>query len=151
MRRQQSNIRDFAFTKTLTEKDEDSTGGTKWELFMMMVTNQGWDNESYSGGKIHILSSVSERYLEKMFLDERDASVDCVIVLYDWKLIIYSLVPTRLILLCLPCSCCCYTLNTLAHLFVWYLAESLIRGSVSVFHLQTGLAVHKQTKQSESV
>lgn len=45
-------------------------------------------------------------------MDERDASVDCVTVLYDWKLIIYSLVPTRLLLLCLPCYCC-YTQKTL--------------------------------------
>ena len=36
--------------------------------------------------------------------------MDCVIVLYDWKLIIYSLVPTRLHVLC-PLCYCCYTRN----------------------------------------
>lgn len=47
-----------------------------------------------------------ERYWDTLFwMRGRDASVDCVTVLYDWKLIIYSLVPTRLLLLCLPGYC----------------------------------------------
>lgn len=82
----------------------------KWAL-IVMVTNQWWDNVRYSREKKYISSSISERYLDMLFLDERDASVDCVIVLYDWKLIIYSLVPTRLRLLCLPCYYCYNTLN----------------------------------------
>lgn len=77
-------------------------------VMMAMVRNTCWNNES-AEKIIHIYIYIwvlyirEILYLDTLFLDERDASVDCVIVLYDWKLIIYSLMPTRLLLLCLLC------------------------------------------------
>lgn len=47
------------------------------------------------------------------FLGGRDAVVDC-----DWKLIIYSLVPARLLLLCVPSYCCHNTSDCLFNSFL---------------------------------
>lgn len=79
-------------------------------VMMAMVRNTCWNNKRvqrklyiYIYIYIWVLYIREILYLDTLFLDERDASVDCVIVLYDWKLIIYSLMPTRLLLLCLLC------------------------------------------------
>lgn len=53
-----------------------------------------------------------------LFVDGRDAIVDCVFTPYVWKLIIYSLVPTSLLLLCLPSY---YCHNTSDHFFTLFL------------------------------
>lgn len=94
----------FRCTKRLADTD-DSARWKKSERLLWWFRISGDITRDMTEKNICILSSISERYLDKLFW-MRDASVDCVIVLYDWKLIIYSLVPTRLPLLCLPCYCC---------------------------------------------
>lgn len=128
----------FCCTKMLADlkkkkKDEDSARGKQWALIVMITSDESmtvwW--ERITEKKINVYKGLYRRYIWINCSGwESDASVDCVIVLYDWKLIIYSLVPTRLLALCLPCYCC-RTLEHFnrnharhSHAYVWRKAES---------------------------
>lgn len=96
------------FTKMLLEKlffqmKKRLLWWWQWWGIHVEITRECRENYTYIYIYIWVLYIREILYLDTLFLDERDASVDCVIVLYDWKLIIYSLMPTRLLLLCLLC------------------------------------------------
>lgn len=95
-------------TKMLADEDDDAARWREHKLVVMMltVTNQWQQMETREKICKYIYQVLYQRDIWINWMRERDASVDCVIVLYDWKLIIYSLVPARLLLLCLPCYCC---------------------------------------------
>lgn len=119
----------FGHTKMLSDKDNKSEHESTYcdDGDTTAVTQQATRERER-------LTNMN-KYIREVFgiivLDERDASVNRVIVLYDWKLIIYSLVPTRLHL-CLPCLCCHeMTTNTIRHF------NSFLRAQTSTKDLPT--------------
>lgn len=103
--------------------------------FCLIRKKKRWNSTSTCSDSSKWVVYESGNWVNSYFVGGRK-SVDCVIVLYDWNLIIYSLLPTRQTPLCPPCYCCNNTSAFLTCRFIRLHAESLMRGSIPLLYLK---------------